>query len=57
MFEKLNFKWDRRTLLNILKFPIIIFVRIPIVLFFRGIQWLNDNEYKLTDKLPGWETR
>jgi hypothetical protein len=57
MWQKLNFKLDKRTLYNVIKFPFIIFVRTPIVLFFRGIEWLNDKSWKITDKLPGWETR
>jgi hypothetical protein len=57
MWQKLNFKWDKRTLYNVLKFPFIISIRTPIVLFFCGIEWLNDNAYRLTDKLPVWKIR
>jgi hypothetical protein len=57
IWHSLNLKWDKRTLYNVLKFPFIVFVRIPIVLFFWGIEWINDWSEVITDKLPAWQIR
>ena len=56
MLKLLNFRYDKRTLYNILKFPLIIFVRVPVTLFFWGIEWINDWSEVIHDKLPGWKT-
>jgi hypothetical protein len=56
MWKRLNFKWDRRTFKNILKFPLIIFLRIPVTLLFWGIEWVNDRSNFIHNILPGWES-
>jgi hypothetical protein len=52
-----DLKWDRRTLFNILKFPLIILIRVPVVLFFRGIAYIDDYSEVVIDKLPAWVPR
>jgi len=54
MLKIFNFKWDKRTLLNILRLPFIICINIPVVLIIWGIEWLNDWSDIVYDKLPKW---
>lgn len=56
MLKLLNFKWDKRTAMNIAKFPLIIVLRIPIALFLIAVCWLNDWSEVIMDKLPAWDT-
>lgn len=51
-----NFKFDKRTLFNILKIPAILFIRIPIATFFMLIEYIYDWSDIINDKLPGWDS-
>lgn len=57
MWKMLNFKWDKRTLYNVLKFPFIITLRVPIVLFLWFAGYVESKSNVISDKLPAWETR
>lgn len=57
MLELFNFKWDMRTLDNILKFPFIICIRIPFVLIYWAVEWLHDNMEYWYDYIPAWKSR
>jgi hypothetical protein len=56
MKELLNLCWDKRTAFNIMKFPFIICLRVPVTLFFIGIAYINDWSDVVNDKLPGWDS-
>lgn len=57
MWKMLNLKWDYRTLRNILMLPVILFIRVPVLLFFWGIEWINDWSEVVNDILPAWKSR
>ena len=57
MWKLFNFKWDKRTLYNVLKFPFIITLRVPFVLLLWFAEWVVDWSEIIADKLPTWETR
>ena len=57
MWKLFNFKWDKRTLHNILKFPFIICIRVPFVLIYWAVEWLHDNMEYWSDYMPGWESK
>ena len=56
MIKSFNFKWDKRTAMNIAKFPLIILIRVPVACFFIAICWLNDRSNNVMDIMPGWDT-
>lgn len=56
MLELFNFKWDKRTARNIVMLPLII-LRIPIILFFWGIEWINDWSEWVADTWPAWKSK
>lgn len=55
MLKMLNFRCDRRTLFNVLKFPVIVCVRVPVGLFFRGIEWIDSYSDLVMEYMPGWD--
>jgi hypothetical protein len=55
--ESLNILRDRRTVLNFVKLPFIICIRIPVVLIILLAQYIGDNSEVIDDFLPGWKTK
>jgi len=53
----INLKWDLRTLRNILIFPIILFVSVPVILVLWGMEWVIDRSEIIEDKLPAWKSK
>lgn len=51
----LNFKLDKRTLFNCIKFPFVICIRVPIVSLYLFLDYLADIGF--IDKLPAWDSR
>lgn len=56
MWELLNLKFDKRTARNILVFPVIVFIRVPLVICYWVVEWLFHNMEYWVDKLPAWKS-
>lgn len=56
MRELFNFKWDKRTMFNILKAPFIILIRTPIVLVLWTAELIYNWSDVIYDNLPGWNS-
>ena len=56
MWELFNFKWDKRTARNIILLPILV-LRIPVVWFLWGIEWINDRADWIGDTWPAWKSK
>ena len=57
MLKLFNFKWDMRTLCNILKFPFIITIRPLFFLFFIMVDFAHHNMDNWDDYIPAWKSR
>lgn len=57
MLKLFNFKWDMRTLCNILKFPFIITIRPLFLLFCIMVDFVYDNMDVLDEYIPAWKSR
>ena len=56
MWKQFNFKFDKRTAKNIAVTPFIIFIRVPIVLLYWGMEWSVKHLEVIAGKLPGWDS-
>ena len=56
-FDSLNVRRDKRTVLNFLKMPLILGLRIPIGLFLLLVIWIEERSDIIMDYLPGWDSR
>lgn len=57
MLKLFNFKWDMRTLYNILKFPFIITIRPLFFLFFIVVDFAHNNMDEWDEYIPAWKSR
>ena len=57
MLKLFNFKWDMRTLCNILKFPFIITIRPLFFLFFIMVDFAHHNMDYWDEYIPAWKSR
>lgn len=55
--ESLDLAWDRRTFLNFVKLPMIIFVRVPLVLCIWFFQWFGEFLMDKDNLIPGLERK
>lgn len=56
MLQLLNFKWDKRTIYNVLfRLPVILCVRIWFVPLIWFLQWLTKWMEYAYEAMPGWE--
>lgn len=56
MLKLLNIRWDRRTACNMLKLPLIICIRVPVVLILMLAQYIEYWSDIIQDYLPGWDS-